>query len=440
MRPRIGCYAVYEPTEEGWEDHQAQFETICAALEKAGAEVIPAAEAVMDEASCSRVAEFFSTQKIDLLHALIITWSFDHYTYLIQQKVGLPVVIRTIPGIRTGSVVGGQQLGCLLSDLDIQHKLVYGALDGGRAVSETMVYAKACGLRNQLKGAAFLMLGRRTPGMTPIAVDEVELMRTFGIRMITMGMDEFQHEVDAIPRETAAAHWKDLIPKAASVTSTSEHGIATMQYYLALKKLIGELNLKAVTVGSYPACAGTACLPISLLNDEKAVVAGCEGDMNSTLAMFLLNQLSEGPVLFGEMLEINEEENTLVTSHCGAGSASMADQDGFILCPVRLMHTGVAIRFKSKPGSITYVNLSGRKDNYRLCSIEGDGLPTEMVFEGNPLRFRLKSPISKVWNAVDEYGFNHHWMCAYGNHTAVLTEFCKLTGIRGVFPDIDRII
>jgi hypothetical protein len=49
--------------------------------------------------------------KILTVHALIITWS------VIQQVVGVPVAIHTIPGIRTGSIVGDQQLGCILGTL-----------------------------------------------------------------------------------------------------------------------------------------------------------------------------------------------------------------------------------------------------------------------------------------------------------------------------------
>jgi L-arabinose isomerase len=167
------------------------------------------------------------------------------------------------------------------------------------------------------------------------------------------------------------------------------------------------------------------------------VPTGCEGDVNSTLAIYLLSQLSHAPVHFGEMLALDFEDSSIVTSHCGCGSPGLADQNGFNLQPVRLADDGVCIRYAAKPGPVSYVNLVGRRGNYRLCSIEGEAVPTGMVFEGNPLRFELKSPLVKVWNAVDEFGFGHHWMTVYAHTSEILVEFCKLTGVEGVFPDLD---
>jgi L-fucose isomerase-like protein len=434
LKPKVGSYAVYEPTEEGWQDLNQQFQQVNADLRRAGLEVIEAPEPVCDEGSCNRVAAWFTAQDIDILHALIITWSFDHYTVRIQQVVGLPVAIRTIPGIRSGSIVGGQQLGCILTDLEVEHRLFYGDLGNLETSQEIAVYVQACGLQRRLKGARFLMLGRRTPGMTPIAVDEVEIMRLFGARLVQLGMDEFTSLAAKEPITEAEAEWKSVSTQAAAISCSPEHAIASMRNYLAMKQLASDWNLQGITVGSYPDCQGTACLPIALLNNE-GIVAGCEGDMNSTIAMYLLYQLSGIPVHFGEMLAVDEKENYVVSSHCGAAAPGLADKDGYMLCPVRLAHRGVCIRFKSRPGPVTYVNLVGRKDNYRLCAFEGNAVPTEMVFEGNPLRIQLKTPFRQIWENVSWHGFGHHWMSAYAHVTPALAEFCRLIGIEGVFPD-----
>ena len=132
---------------------------------------------------------------------------------------------------------------------------------------------------------------------------------------------------------------------------------------------------------------------------------------------------------------MDERENTLITSHCGAGPPALADERGFVLCPVRLAHSGVCIRYRTRPGPVTYVNLAGRRTNYRLCALGGDATPAEMVFEGNPMRIRLRTPFREIWNAVAKHGFGHHWMAVHGDVTAELAEFCRLTGVRGCFPD-----
>jgi L-arabinose isomerase len=154
----------------------------------------------------------------------------------------------------------------------------------------------------------------------------------------------------------------------------------------------------------------------------------------------LLSMLSSDPIHFGEMLAFDEVKNALVTSHCGCGSPSLADDQGYTLQPVRLANSGACIRYAARPGPVTYVNLVGRKGNYRLCALEGEAVKTGLVFEGNPLRMELKSPIKKIWSLVGEYGFGHHWMTAYGHVAAELVEFCMLAGIKGVFPDLDLMV
>ncbi|MFC1960736.1 hypothetical protein ACFLYO_08500 [Chloroflexota bacterium] len=433
-QPRVGVYAVYEPPEEGWENWEAQLQQITADLRQQGLAVIAAPEAVMDLPSMERVADFFATQHVDVLHALIICWSFDHYTIELQQRLGLPVIIRAIPGIRTGSIVGSQQLGNVLADIEVPHKLLYGPLGDTAQAEKTAAYAKACAIKKKLCGARLAVIGRRTEGMTPTAVDEVEILRLFGTRLINYGLDEIADRAAEISAEDAAAAWEKMSTGATSIMAQTEHGLNTARNYLVCQQLVEEQGLAAVSIGSYPQCQGTMCLPIAWLNEE-GVPTGCEGDVNSTLNMLLLSLLSADPIHFGEMLGIDEEKNTLVTSHCGCGSPSLAGEDGFTLHPVRLANDGVCIRFTAKPGPVTFVNLVGRKGNYRLCAFEGAAIPTEMVFEGNPLKFVMKTPFSTIWEQVAQHGCGHHWMTVYGHVTPVLAEYCQLAGIKGVFPD-----
>jgi len=434
IKPRVGSYAVYEPEEESWEDWDEQFRQVNDDLRKAGMEVVAAPEPVCDDESCQRVSAWFADKALDLLHPLIVTWSFDHYSFLIQQQNQVPVAVRSIPGIRSGSIVGCQQLGCVLTDVEVEHKLFYSPLGNLDVARETAIFARACAVKKRLQGARFAMLGPRTPGMTPVAVDELEIMRLFGALLVHVGVNEFDAMADDTDVAEAEACWRKIAASAAEVSCSDEHAIASLRNYLAMKHMVRKWNLTGIAVGTYPRCQGTACLPIALLNDE-GIAAGCEGDVNSTIAMYILSLLTDAPVHFGEMLAVDESENTIITSHAGAAAPSMADDRGYLLCPVRLANSGVCIRFTCRPGPVTFVNLVGRKGNYRMCAIEGNAVPTELVFEGNPMKIKLNSPFRSIWDAVSNYGFGSHWMAAYGHVAPVLAEFCRMNGIQGVFPD-----
>ena len=435
IAPRLGLYAVYEPPEEGWQGYEEKLNRIAEDLRAQGLQVLVAPEAVKDPHSCERVADWLAGQELDLLQALIITWSFDHYSVRILQRTRLPLAIRAVPGIRTGSIVGAQQLQSVLFDLGAEYRLFYGAPGEAEVARQTAIYARACALKKRLAGAKIAVIGRRTEGMTPTAVDEVEILRLFGARLLNYGLDEFQGLASQVDAAEAQAEWERIAGAARAVSSRTEHGIANARNLLALRCMVQELDLQAVSIGSYPQCQGSMCLPIALLNEE-GIPTGCEGDVNSILAIYLLSQLCETPVHFGEMLAIDFQESSIVTSHCGCGSPSLADEGGFVLCPVRLADDGVCIRYTARPGPVTFVNLTGRKGNYRLCAFEGEAQPTGMVFEGTPLKLATRTPLEAIWQATTQGGFGHHWMTAYGHFAAELSEFCRLAGVRGAFPDL----
>ena len=434
VKPKIGCYAVVEATEIGWENAEIQLDMLCRGLEQAGMEPVKSPEIVRNEAAARIAARYFAAQDVDLLMPLIITWSFDHFTYEILQSCPVPVAIRTIPGINTGSTVGGQQLGALLYELHVPHRLYFAPLED-RAVNEKLFeFAKAAALKRRICGKKVAMIGRRTPGMTPVMFDEIEIMDRFGIIVETLGTDEFQNGwLRAVNDREALALWKDISARAVHVESTEEAGVRAMREYLALKRLASDHGLSALAVGSYPECQGTSCLPLALLNDE-CFPAGCEGDLNSTILMLLFTELSGKPTHFGEMVDLDMDRNEIYTTHCGAGAPSYADHRGYSLCPVRLANTGVCIRYCGLCGDITYGALLGRRGNYRLCAFEGTPTSTEMRYDGNLLRFRTQTPVRQIWDITAKHGFHHHWIAGLGSWSGALSDFVELTGITGVFP------
>jgi hypothetical protein len=102
---------------------------------------------------------------------------------------------------------------------------------------------------------------------------------------------------------------------------------------------------------------------------------------------------------------------------------------------VRLFDRGVCIRFPAKASPrATYANLTGRRGTYRMLAVGGSAEETGMVFEGNPVAMKPALPVRKLMDAIAVGGFGHHWMMGYDDAVEPLTAFCKLTGIRGVFP------
>jgi L-arabinose isomerase len=430
LRPVAGLYGILEATEEGGEAANRLLSSVATRLQSEGIEVKACPVVVSDDDTALKAALFFQSIAPDLLVSVVITWSFDSLHLTILKRLNLPLAIIAVPGIRSGSIVGTHQLGSLLTDLGKEHAVFYGPEQDPKTYGPVAAYARAAAARLRLEMGKVGFVGRRTPGMTPIAFDEVEITRRFGPLVELFGWEEIEEMARAAPAVDVTKEMDRLKAGAGGVTSADVALEDSVRILIALRGLAHQNRILAYGIGCYPHYAGRACLPVGILTEE-GIPAGCEGDLNSALAMYLLQSFSGEPAHFGEILEVNEAENTIVTSHCGCGAPSLASRPGSVtLTPVRIFHRGVSIRYTAKAApEATYVNLVGRSGTYRMCAVGGSAVETAMVFEGNPVAFRPTVPVRQMLKIIAERGFGHHWMMSYGDVREPLARFCAMTGV-----------
>ncbi|UCF96170.1 MAG: hypothetical protein JSV89_13400 [Spirochaetaceae bacterium] len=435
LTPVVGVYGVLEKTEEGWHKAEALIESVQKQLSSIGMDVRPTPQLVAEESSALQAADFFKKEDPDLILAVIVTWSFDHLSLQILKRIDRPLAILAVPGIRSGSIVGAHQLGSYLTDLGIEHVVHYGPPQRADTYTGIAAYARAAAVKRRLELGKLGFVGRRTPGMTPIAFDEVEITRLFGPEVLSYGWEEIEVRADSVSADAVEEQLQRMKTLAGKVESSDQALQKSLRLYLALRGLSEENGILAIGLGCYPHYAGIACIITGLLS-EDGIPTACEGDMNSAILMYLLQQFSGEPVHFGELLELDEKENTIVTSHCGCASPSLAARaEDIALSPVRLFERGVCIKFPAKASqNVTFANLVGRKGTYRLCALEGKAVQTGMVFEGNPVKMKPDLSLANLLEVVNEQGFGHHWMMGYAHAVAELKHFCRLSGIGGEFP------
>ena len=434
--PVVGLYGIIEATEEGGEATARLLSAVTVRLEAEDMEVKRSPVVVSDDDSALAAARFFQTADLDLLVSVVITWSFDSLHLSILKRVPRPLAVIAVPGIRSGSIVGAHQLGSLLTDLGREHAIFYGPEEDPETYKPLVAYAQAAAARMRLEMGKIGFIGRRTPGMTPIAFDEVEITRRLGPLVESYGWEEIEEMARAVPHDAVAASAEKLKKSTGNMDSTAAALEDSLRISLALEDLARRRRILAYGVGCYPHYAGRACLSLGLLT-EAGIPAGCEGDLNSGIVMYLLQAFSGEPAHFGEILEVNEKDNSLVTSHCGCGAPSLAARPGDIsLTPVRIFHRGICIRYPARSAArATYVNLTGRNGTYRMCAVGGSTSESGMVFEGNPVSFKPRIPVRHLIDLIGSGGFGHHWMLGYSDAIEPLARFCRMTGIAATFPD-----
>jgi L-fucose isomerase-like protein len=266
--------------------------------------------------------------------------------------------------------------------------------------------------------------------MTEIAFDELEIKDRTGVRIVNLDEDELVEAFKVTDEEEAKEYWGNLKKRVGKVTSSDEHGIESIRYYFAMKKLTEKYELEGIAVKCYPKWMGKICLGYSILSEE-GIVCGCEGDVNNTVSMKILYELSNIPTHNTDLLYPDMKLNTILFSHCGSGAFSIAGNIKDIhLGAVRLADTGVCSMFPAKPGKVTLINMVGRKSTFKMAVTVGEAVKCGMEFPGNPLKVKFKRNVDEINRLIATEGVGHHWIGGYGDMSKELEFFCKLNEIR----------
>ncbi len=429
MKPRVGLLVSFAPLEVGSEKAPELLGRARELFSKLDVELCVAEEPVHDTATAVATAERFTKAGVDAVCWVAACWSFDHVAIDLVRRCPVPLIAWGLPGIHTGSLCFSQQLVSVLTELGHPRQFVFGDLTDERPQAEMLACARSAAVVRRLRLARLGMLGHRTVGMTEVTGHEYDIAEVFGPTVLYIGVHEFLRARDAVPPDDARLLWAEIRQRAGRCAVEADVGVRSMQAYLAMKQWAERESLAGIAVGCYPDLMGEVCLGCGLLA-EDGIVTACEGDLNSTILTYYMHHLAGEPVHNTDLLDVNEQDRTMVLSHCGNSAICLAaGKDQIALESVRLMGQGVVSQYPGRPGPVTFANLCGRKGTYRLTYGRAEAVATEMVFPGIPMKLRIDTPIDEFLSRTADFGTGHHWMIAYGDLTRPLAHAASLLDI-----------
>ncbi len=191
----------------------------------------------------------------------------------------------------------------------------------------------------------------------------------------------------------------------------------------ALADVLDTDDLDAVTVRCFdllgdPGTSG--CLALASLNDD-GIVAGCEGDVPSTLAMLWVRHLLDQPSWMANPATVDIETNELVLAHCTVAPSMV---EGFALDTHFESGKGVGISGRFAPQPVTLIRLGGT-DLDECWIAEGDIVATG----DNADLCRTQVTVALSSGHVDdllEHPLGNHLVLAAGHHARRLRRWWQL--------------
>ena len=159
----------------------------------------------------------------------------------------------------------------------------------------------------------------------------------------------------------------------------------------SLEEVLDGQRLDAVTVRCFDlleAVGTSGCLALAELND-RGLVAGCEGDVPSTVGMLWVRALLGMPSWMANPARLDPIENTLLVAHCTIARTMV---DSYSLRTHFESGLGVAIAGHLPPGDYTLVRIGGESmDRIWL----GEGTSTDKEPEEGLCRTQLEMRLDR---------------------------------------------
>ncbi|MBN2247331.1 MAG: hypothetical protein JW733_01385 [Coriobacteriia bacterium] len=142
---------------------------------------------------------------------------------------------------------------------------------------------------------------------------------TWGPMVVRIGMDELEAAIDAVADEAVQAGVAALTGESTGCAEPTSADLADVaRVTSAMEAIVQAHDLDAVSLRCFDLLVSretTGCYALSALTDA-GVIAGCEGDLVSTIGMLWANLLTGELPWMANPSEIDEAGNTLKLAHC----------------------------------------------------------------------------------------------------------------------------
>jgi L-fucose isomerase-like protein len=217
-----------------------------------------------------------------------------------------PKTVTMIADGRNNSLAAALEILTYLGNNGMEGRIVHGTND------EIVQTLRATSLRGRIG-----LFGQPSDWLIASSVDRDFLLQRYGIETVDIDLQRLIEGIKTIPQNEAAKLAQTMVKRAKAVKEpTCADMVEAAKAYLAIKKICQEERLDAFTIRCFDivkTCGTTSCLALALLNDE-GIVAGCEGDMQTLMSMFLAKRICGETAFMANPSQLTDKSSML--AHC----------------------------------------------------------------------------------------------------------------------------
>jgi L-fucose isomerase-like protein len=280
-------------------------------------------------------AAFDAMLKNDQVQSIIIfpgTWSWvANLTAAIRHfsLSGKGILLWVYPGAQGWRTGSGLLLHGALKEINVKHTLIYGEKEDVQTQKALQGFVLANQIKADLSMSTFCLFGGRGQAQSCGSVDPSQLMQRFGIDVDAVSPLEVYECVKSIDEEIVVLCFDRINRLFHRELLRTEINEKAVRLYLALSELVQKNNYLGIAIQNFPGIADYYTIPSlaqSLLIEDR-VGNSALGDMNVALTTYILLRASHQAVFYGDIQNIDLEENCLKIVADGSAAPSLAAKE-----------------------------------------------------------------------------------------------------------------
>ncbi len=252
--------------------------------------------------------------------------------------------------------------------------------------------------KGELAGSRIGEIGSPSDWLVASSPSANTVKENWGADVIPVKMTELKNFFSEITDEQCQENFNELTGNSTEIVEPSSKDILNnIKVYLAMKKLILKYDLDAVTLRCFDLVLDlgtTGCFALSRLNDE-GIIAGCEGDMVSTLGMLLVYKKTGRIPWMANPSRLNLKNNSILIAHC---TVPVSLVDNYILRSHFESGIGVGIQGTFSKGDVTIFRIGGN-DLDKVWQVNGEIVSTSK--EEDLCRTQIEVKLNSEYNVAD---------------------------------------
>jgi L-fucose isomerase-like protein len=172
---------------------------------------------------------------------------------------------------------------------------------------------------HEMKKAKLGLVGTASDWLVASKPEVKIVKQVWGPEVIHIDFYELKKRMKEIKEENLVQYKRPFVQGATEIREPNQSDIdEVVRVYIGLKQLVKELELESITVRCFDLVSDmktTGCFGLAQLIDD-GIMAGCEGDLNSTIGMLWVKKLTGATPWMANPAQLDEQTNKLWLAHC----------------------------------------------------------------------------------------------------------------------------